>query len=59
MSDHYHSDLYKAKNAGAAGEGTHHWWQQRMTAIALVPLALWAMWQFKMSASNLKELMLK
>jgi succinate dehydrogenase / fumarate reductase membrane anchor subunit len=26
---------------GSAKEGVEHWWRQRLTAIALVPLALW------------------
>lgn len=26
---------------GAAGEGTGHWWAQRITAIAMVPLVIW------------------
>jgi succinate dehydrogenase / fumarate reductase membrane anchor subunit len=26
---------------GAAGEGVGHWWLQRVTSIALVPLTLW------------------
>jgi succinate dehydrogenase / fumarate reductase membrane anchor subunit len=26
---------------GAAGAGPQHWWAQRVTAAALVPLALW------------------
>ena len=26
---------------GSAKEGVEHWWRQRVTAIALVPLALW------------------
>jgi len=30
-----------AKGHGAAGEGTHHFWVQRVTAVALVPLVLW------------------
>ncbi len=25
---------------GSAGEGTHHWWTQRITAVALVPLTI-------------------
>ncbi|MGG7644950.1 succinate dehydrogenase, hydrophobic membrane anchor protein [Rhodovulum sp. YNF3179] len=25
---------------GSAKEGTHHWWMQRLTAIALVPLTI-------------------
>ncbi len=27
--------------AGTAGEGTGHWWSQRVSAIAMVPLVLW------------------
>lgn len=30
-----------ARGLGSAKEGVHHWWMQRMTAVALVPLALW------------------
>ena len=26
---------------GSAGEGVGHWWVQRVTAIALIPLTLW------------------
>jgi succinate dehydrogenase / fumarate reductase membrane anchor subunit len=26
---------------GAARSGVHHWWVQRVTAVALVPLTLW------------------
>jgi succinate dehydrogenase / fumarate reductase membrane anchor subunit len=33
--------LSKVKGLGAAKEGASHWWNQRLTAIALVPLALW------------------
>ncbi len=33
--------LSKVKGLGAAKEGVNHWWHQRLTAIALVPLALW------------------
>jgi succinate dehydrogenase / fumarate reductase membrane anchor subunit len=35
------SELSKARNSGAAHEGTHHWLMQRATAIALVPLTIW------------------
>ena len=35
------SPLGRVLGRGAAGEGTSHWWQQRVTAIALIPLALW------------------
>jgi succinate dehydrogenase / fumarate reductase, membrane anchor subunit len=33
--------LGKVRGLGAAGNGVHHWWVQRLTAIALVPLAIW------------------
>lgn len=35
------SSLGRARGLGSAKEGVHHWWGQRVTAIALVPLALW------------------
>ena len=33
--------LARARGLGSAKEGSHHWWHQRLTAIALVPLSLW------------------
>ena len=33
--------LKKARGLGSAKDGVHHWWMQRLTAIALVPLTLW------------------
>ena len=30
-----------ARGLGSAKDGTHHWWMQRITAIALVPLTGW------------------
>ena len=33
--------LRPALGFGAAKEGVHHWWMQRLTAIALVPLGIW------------------
>jgi succinate dehydrogenase / fumarate reductase, membrane anchor subunit len=27
--------------AGTSGEGTGHWWAERVSALALVPLSLW------------------
>lgn len=35
------SPLKKVKGLGAAKEGTHHWWMQRVTAVALIPLVVW------------------
>ena len=33
--------LAAARGLGSAKEGVDHWWKQRLTAIALVPLLLW------------------
>ena len=33
--------LANARGLGSAKEGVDHWWKQRLTAIALVPLMLW------------------
>ncbi|MCA3246243.1 MAG: succinate dehydrogenase, hydrophobic membrane anchor protein [Azospirillum sp.] len=35
------SPLGRVRGLGSAKDGTHHWWAQRVTAIALVPLLLW------------------
>jgi succinate dehydrogenase / fumarate reductase membrane anchor subunit len=33
--------LARARGLGSAKEGVHHWWMQRLTAIALIPLVVW------------------
>jgi len=35
------TDLSKVRGLGSAKGGTSHWWMQRVTAIALVPLTVW------------------
>ncbi len=35
------SPLGAALGHGTAGEGVGHWWSQRISALALVPLTLW------------------
>ena len=35
------SYLSRARGLGAAGSGIHHWWVERVTAIALIPLTIW------------------
>jgi succinate dehydrogenase / fumarate reductase membrane anchor subunit len=35
------SPLGKVLGTGSAKEGVHHWWLQRLTSIALVPLTVW------------------
>jgi succinate dehydrogenase / fumarate reductase membrane anchor subunit len=36
--------LGKVRGHGAAHTGTRHFWFQRLTAMALVPLTLWFVW---------------
>jgi succinate dehydrogenase / fumarate reductase membrane anchor subunit len=33
--------LRQVLGAGPAGQGVHHWWLQRLTSLALVPLSIW------------------
>ena len=33
--------LGRTRGLGSSNEGAHHWWGQRLTGIALVPLSLW------------------
>jgi succinate dehydrogenase / fumarate reductase membrane anchor subunit len=35
------TELGRVRGLGSAKEGVSHWWHQRLTAIALVPLSLW------------------
>jgi succinate dehydrogenase / fumarate reductase membrane anchor subunit len=35
------SPIGRAIGLGSAKEGVEHWWLQRVTAVALVPLTLW------------------
>jgi succinate dehydrogenase / fumarate reductase membrane anchor subunit len=33
--------LRRARGLGSAKSGTKHWWAQRVTAVALIPLTIW------------------
>jgi len=35
------SELGRARGLGSAKAGLHHWWAQRLTAVALLPLSLY------------------
>lgn len=39
--DGMRTPLKVARGDGASGTGVHHWWLQRITAIALIPLSIW------------------
>ena len=33
--------IARARGLGSVRDGTRHWWMQRITAIALIPLTVW------------------
>ena len=35
------SPLAQARGLGSAKDGVGHWWLQRLTALALIPLSIW------------------
>ncbi|MDX1433768.1 MAG: succinate dehydrogenase, hydrophobic membrane anchor protein [Gammaproteobacteria bacterium] len=37
----FRTPLSRVRGLGSAKGGTHHWWAQRITALALVPLSVW------------------
>ncbi len=39
--DMLRSPLGRARGLGSARSGSRHWWAQRVTALALVPLTIW------------------
>ena len=41
MMDDRRTPLARARGLGSAKDGVGHWWMQRLTAIALIPLVVW------------------
>lgn len=39
--DSLRTPLKVARRFGSSKSGVHHWWVQRVTAIALIPLSIW------------------
>ncbi len=37
----YQTPLARARGLGSARQGSHDWWGQRVSSVALVPLSLW------------------
>lgn len=37
----YKTDMSRVIGLGSAKEGVEHWWGQRLSALALIPLTLW------------------
>jgi succinate dehydrogenase / fumarate reductase membrane anchor subunit len=36
--------LARARGLGSAKHGVQHWWAQRVSSVALIPLTLWFVW---------------
>ncbi len=50
------TDLARVRGLGSAKEGTGHWWAQRLTAVALVPLGIWFVFAaVSLAGANLGE----
>jgi len=41
MNSDLRSPLNRARGLGSAKSGVHHFWMQRLTAVALIPLVIW------------------
>ena len=46
-----------ARGLGSAKDGVHHWWVQRVSAVALVPLVLWFVFSVAINAGGDYEAM--
>jgi succinate dehydrogenase / fumarate reductase membrane anchor subunit len=55
--DMLRAPLGRARGLGSARSGSHHWWLQRLTAIALVPLTLWFVWSVILLTGATQETM--
>lgn len=40
-TSHLRTPLSKVRGLGSAHSGAHHWWLERLTSLALVPLSVW------------------
>ncbi len=40
-NNHLRSNMRVARGLGSAKYGVKHWWMQRLTAVAMVPLSVW------------------
>lgn len=42
----FQTNFSKVDGLGSSKEGTHHWWMQRLSAVALIPLSLMFVYTF-------------
>ena len=47
----YKTDMARVTGLGSAKDGTHHWWSQRITSIALIPLTFFFVFPFARALS--------
>ncbi|OIN86768.1 MAG: succinate dehydrogenase, hydrophobic membrane anchor protein [Alphaproteobacteria bacterium CG1_02_46_17] len=40
----FKGDMARARGLGSTHAGVHHWMHQKLTALANIPLVLWAVW---------------
>lgn len=52
------SPLGRVKGLGASHEGTHHWWLQRVTAVALIPFTIWLVFSLASLAGAEREVVI-
>lgn len=51
--------LAKVRGLGSAKDGTHHWWMQRVTGIALIPLTVFFLYNLdKLIHPNYNEIVI-
>lgn len=50
--------LSQVKGLGSAKEGVNHWWRQRLSAIAIVPLCVWFIINIVQAAGSEEHLLL-
>lgn len=46
------STLGRVRGLGSAKDGLHHWWMQRLTALALVPLSIYFVYSIMMMVTS-------
>jgi succinate dehydrogenase / fumarate reductase membrane anchor subunit len=59
MESKMQSPLARVRHLGSAKEGVNHWWWQRITAVMLIPLALWfvaSLWMIVISGASYEDL---
>ncbi len=54
----YKTDYARVQGLGSAGDGAHHWWLHRLSAVALVPLTLLFLFPFARTLGGGYDVML-